>query len=732
MAMTVPSEAKRSLHSRPWLPAVALATAGLAAYWPSFHGVFVFDDASSIVDNATLRHLWPPWGPLSPPSGGLTVSGRPLVNLSLALNYAAGGLDPLGYHAVNLLIHLLCALALFGVIRRTLAAGALPGPSSRWPAGAGAPTAIAWAAALLWELHPLQTESVAYVVQRAEALMGLLYLLTLYCFIRAATEQRSFPVAERGRRSRLPAGGSGADENAARRRFRYWCGLSWLACLCGMATKEVMVSAPVIVLLYDRTFIAGSFREAWSRRRSIHLGLASTWILLAVLVAAGRGRGGTAGFGQGGLTWAYWASQGPAIVHYLRLVPCPYPLILDYGLRWLQPSWSQLPAVLGVVAFAAAALWAVARRPAAGLLGLWFFAILAPTSLVPGGRQTAAEHRMYLALAPVMALLVSEAWIRTAGPARRWRFFIPVAAVAAVFGILTGLRCGDYRNEVGLWADLVSKRPDDAEALHGLGAAYYRAGRLQEAEAALTKASVLGTDPQTLYTLGRLCADLGRGDEAASHYTAALRLRPAYADAEAAFGNLLKTEGRPGEAATHYRRAIGIEPGNAGFHNDLGVALRLLGQPDEALRECQEAISLDPELAEAHHNMGVALSAAGRNADAVGELALAVRLRPSDAETQYDLGVALATADRLPEAIGHYRMAERLGPNDAATRNNLGAALARSGRMDEAVSEFQAAVALIPGNAAYHRNLARALASAGRAAEAEAELSTAVRLEAGR
>ena len=228
---------------------VVLAT--LAAFGNSFTGPFIFDDPGSITDNPTIRQLWPIWKPLSPPSGGETVSERPILNLSLAINYAVSGYSVRGYHVSNLAIHLAAALLLFGVLRRTFL---LPVMVER--SGATA-TPVALAVALLWAVHPLQTESVTYVVQRAESLMGLFYLLTLYCFVRGARSDMRI----------------------------FWYGASVLACLLGMATKEVMVSAPLVVLLYDCTFLARSFRRAWRRRWGYYMALAANWLLLAWLVA---------------------------------------------------------------------------------------------------------------------------------------------------------------------------------------------------------------------------------------------------------------------------------------------------------------------------------------------------------------------------------------------------------------------------------------------------------------
>lgn len=568
-----------------WLPPALIALAALAAYANSFSGPFVLDDGPSIAGNPSIRHLWPLSGPLAPPAGfGLTVEGRPLVNLSLAFNYALSGLHPWSYHALNLLIHLLAGLTLFGVIRRTLA---------KVNGMASAASAAALATALLWTAHPLQTESVTYIAQRSESLMGLCYLLTLYGFIR------------------LSAGGKGR---------RGWATVSILSCLGGMAAKEVMVSAPLVVLLYDRTFVSGSFRAAWRRHGRFFLGLAATWIVLGLLVIREGSRGGTSGFGVGVSAPAYWLSQLPALVRYLQLAAWPINLVFDYGTEWVSRVGEVIPAALLVSALAAATGWALlgsvqseaaaqpaAWRRAAGFAGVWFFAILAPTSLVPGNRQTLAEHRMYLALAPLLATAVVASfwWLRRwAFPGWRSAVALAVAAAILLFCGLTARRNRDYRSELALFADTAAKRPRNAYARANYGTALLAAGR---------------------------------PEAAVGQFEAALRLRPAYPIAEDDLGNALLELGRTAEAIAHYRAALKFDPG----------------------------------LADAHNNLGGALARLGRLAEAEAEIRAALRLQPDDAEAHNNLGGILAGTNRLDLAVEQFREALRLDPNYVAARRNL-------------------------------------------------------------
>ncbi|HUJ71275.1 MAG TPA: hypothetical protein VLZ30_03470, partial [Verrucomicrobiae bacterium] len=356
----------------PWLVIVA----GLLAYLNSFTGPFIFDDPQSILENRTIQHLWPIWQSLSPPhDNGITVAGRPLVNLSLAVNYALGGTEVQGYHVVNLIIHILAGLTLLGVVRRTLLQ-----PKLRERFGAAA-NGLALAVAVLWTVHPLQTESVTYIVQRAESIMGLFYLLTLYCFIRATESQR----------------------------FRLWYGLCIGACALGMASKEVMASAPLMVLLYDRTFVSGSFGEAWLRRWKLYLKLAGTWILLGYLVFfTGSFHNAVINARMRGIgRWTYLLTEPAVMLHYLRLSVWPHPLCFDYNGWPLAGTWPGilLPALVIVILLGTIA-WACKINSAWGFLGAWFFLILAPSSSFVPTDSPAYEHRMYLPLAAVVVAVV--------------------------------------------------------------------------------------------------------------------------------------------------------------------------------------------------------------------------------------------------------------------------------------------------------------------------------------
>lgn len=657
-----------------------LVFAALVAWHTSFSGAFVFDDFSAIVNNPSIRHLWPVWGTWLPRQTDLTVSGRPILNFSLAISYALSGTRVWGYHAVNLAIHILAGLTLFGIVRRTLQRPAscrslLAGDPSRASSLLQSNAVpIAFTVALLWTLHPLQTEAVTYIIQRAESLMGLLFLLTLYCFIRSVGSPRAW----------------------------LWQGGTVATCLLGAATKEVIAVAPLLILLYDRTFVAGTFREAWRHHRWLHLALMATWLPLAGLVATtGWNRGSTAGFGVGPTPWIYWLTQIGALPHYLWLSFWPHPLVADYGMALVKTAGDVVPQALLLLLLAAGTAFSLWRRPALGFLGVWFFAILAPTCVVPVATQTMAEHRMYLPLAAVLVLAV----IGTHRLVGR-RCLLASLALAMSLGWLTMRRNDVYGTELSFWSDIMAKRPENARAYINLGNISLAQGRVAEAIDRYEAALRLQPDlPATESNLSNVLAQAGRPAEAVEHGEAALRLRPDFPDAHINLGNALTQLGRTDEAIAHYEAALRVQPDAADTQVNLGAALVKAGRVDEAIAHYEAALRVEPDRAETEHALAGALMSKGDGPAALWHYTAAVRLKPDFVTARFALGNALAGAGRFADAITEYQAIIRLDPHDVLARNNLGNALMTLGRLDEAIAAYEDALRLQPDNTSVRDNL---------------------------
>jgi Flp pilus assembly protein TadD len=539
-----------------WRP-LLLAAAGVIVYANSLSVPFVFDDLRN-VHPRLIGQLWPP-------SAAFGESARPIANLTLAVDYAIGGLDATGYHATNIAIHVLAALALFGVVRRTLAT-----PALRQRFGHTADS-LAFAAALLWITHPLQTEAVSYVTQRAESLMALFYLLTLYAVIRSASSVRSL----------------------------LWASVAVACCALGMATKQVMVTAPLVVLLYDRTFLAGSFASALRERLGLHLCLAATWTLLVVLFDWGAIAGPNRFAGPdvvGVSMFEYARSQPEIILHYLRLVVWPHPLILYY--RWpVAHDTARIFFSTGVLAaLGLAVLWELRRATAVGFLGASFFLILAPTSSVMPIVDLAFEHRMYLALAPVLLLGVATGQAvlaRLAAP--RWVGAVVLFALAAAFATTTMLRNWDYRSHESLWRTVAAGAPENPRGHMNLGIALTRLGRSEEGLLPLRRALALdGQDAEIHNNLGVALGSLGRSDDAIRHFRLALESSPDYAKPHSNLGLLLHQRGRLTESLPYLARAVELAPDDPIIRANHANTLLRLGRFDEGLAELRASLRLDP------------------------------------------------------------------------------------------------------------------------------------------
>ncbi|MEK6303876.1 MAG: tetratricopeptide repeat protein [Acidobacteriota bacterium] len=616
--------------------AALLIVAGVLIYLNSFKGQIVFDD-TVITDDPSIRQLWPPWGAMtSPPQ-----VSRPLVGLSLAINYAMSGADLWSYHLFNLAIHILAALTLFGVVRRTLLTARLKDRFGK------ASTGLALAVALVWMVHPLHTESVTYLIQRSEAMCGLSYLLTLYCVIRGRT----------GRHAGL------------------WYGTAVLACAAGMASKPVMVTAPIMVAIYDLIFFSDGWKETIKRRAGLYAGLASTWLILAATVHAASSHQDSAGFHLTEMTpLGYFLSQFEVIVYYLRLSLWPYDLCIDYAWPLAVGASKIVPFALVIGALGLLTLLALKRRPETGFLGIWFFLILAPTSSIMPILDLAVEHRTYLSLAAIVALVVLGTYrvaprllplLREEGsPIARWLAIGSVAVVAAWLGSLTVERNSYYHSKMAIWLDDVKKRPDNWRGHNNVGFCLTAQGDLEGALA---------------------------------EYAEALRLYPGAFDALDNMGTCLVNLGRPAEALPYFHRLLEHDPGRKRLHFHFGKALEGLGRLDEAINEYQKELRLKPQSAEAHMQLASVLerqkkfieaAAAYRETLAVAPewpqplCRFALLLVDAEATEVRDTGEALRLADKAVQVSGH----------EPVTLDVQASVYSSIGRFQEAVAVAQEAI----------------------------------------
>ncbi|HEY2909890.1 MAG TPA: hypothetical protein VGI99_06570 [Gemmataceae bacterium] len=631
---------------------VLFALVGLFAYFNSLHGAFLLDDDRFARD----ENIGKPFKS--------EMAARPVISLSLAIDYWIDGRNPRGYHAMNIAVHILAGLFLYDLICRTLLAPRFGGQFDRWAGWIGL------SAGLIWLVHPLNTQAVTYVIQRCESFMGMFFLASLWCYVRGAWSSRG----------------------------RWWFLAAAICCAFGAGCKELMIALPPLALLYDRTFITGSWRESL-RRRWLILGLLAVPPIAGLLALALTGfftdSAGTVGFGVKIYTpYTYALTQTEVILHYLRLAFVPTGLTLDY-LDWkpctsLRDCWLSTSIVLGLLAITALG---VLFRTAWSFPAAWFFVILAPSSSIVPVQDAAFEHRMYLPLAGVVALFAGTiAWA-----ALRWRpasgRSLGIGAGIAIFalGLLTAARNEDYSSPQRLFADNAAKRPANGRVRLNLAVQLFGAGDVAGAEEQLAEAFRL---PLRLPSLRgeqvKVLREAGRSADAVAEARKMHQEQPDSIAAAYELGLSLLVDGQAAEAAPLLKRAAEESPGNKFYRLHNGIALLATGRETDADAEFRSTAAMDPKYAALLNQTSRRIAndpEAKKSNLRLAAWYAAASCRMSDdpsAEFRDTHALTLARVGRFPEAATEAtraaEQARRDGDNYRAERIEARAALFRAGK----------------------------------------------------
>jgi Flp pilus assembly protein TadD len=547
----------------------------------------------------------------------------------------------------NVVLHVLVALALFGVVRRTLLLGGSEDPPLRTHADG-----LALAAALVWVLHPLNTEVVNYVVQRTESMMALCYLTTLYCALRAWSSPQAW----------------------------LWRLAAIAACAAGMASKESMVTAPLMVLIYDRLFLYPSIRSALRERRALYIGLAATWVVLAILMLGGPRT--SVGFDAGVSPVTYFLNQLPVIGRYLWLTLWPVPLVTDYGLP--RPSVGVVEAVVpGVilVALGLLTLYALRRHRMLAFLGVWFFVTLGPTSsVVPIATEVGAERRMYLPLMAIVVLAVIGVYrflVRRgahSGSPQGSPLRTPAIVLAVVCALLaagTFTRTREYQSVRSIAQANVDRYPNGRARL----ALASELVAVNEHTAAMAQIEEAIKDyPQARLAMATEMAASGRLADAVTQAREFIRLLPDNSEVPTArdlIGRALALQGLYEPAVEEFTLLTHARPNDPAPYVSIGDARLRQRRLDEAIASYQSALKLKPGDPDILGQLGLALSAAGRRAEASLAFDNAAAMRPTDLRLLNLLGRALAAEGRYVDAVGPMRRIAELAPKDNQAIDNL-------------------------------------------------------------
>jgi tetratricopeptide (TPR) repeat protein len=553
--------------------AAALGVLTLGLYAPTVDFPFVFDDVNNIRDNPHIRAERLSWDALwRAATHGPTT--RPVAYASFALSYRVGGLEPAAYRWGNIAVHAICGWLVYLLALRLLALhGRLSGqsPPRSFPK---VRVAAALLTAAIFVAHPLQTQTVTYVVQRMASLSALFSLVSLLCWLAG----------------RARTGGP-------RRWFWVAAFASWLLALL---SKENAATLPAVALLIEWFFLR-DLDPAWLRRHAVAIGAVAA-VGVALGVAYLVVWTDSYGWERYGFTPVErMLSELRVLWRYLALVALPLPSWQNLGhevavSRSLLDPPTTLAAGVGLALLFAGLVATARRRRLVAFCGLWFFINqVIESSFVPIALMY--EHRLYLPLVGP-ALLVSHALFGFRPRIAPWAVAAGMALVA-LLAAGTGLRNEVWRDETTLWSDVVSKSPADARAWNNLGQAHEQLGRFEAAEQAFSEAARLDPEyPRAHANLGIALHRLGRIDEALEAYGAALRLEPAIATTWSNRGSAYLALGRWDEAREDYLAALRLAPRSASAHHGIGSALANLGTWDAAAEHLEEALRLDRDNAD--------------------------------------------------------------------------------------------------------------------------------------
>ena len=629
-----------------WLVPVLIAVVTFAAFLPALHNQFVnWDDDKNFLENPHYRGLG--WTQLS--WMWTTHMGHyiPLTWMTFGLDYLLWGMNPRGYHLTNLLLHAANAVVFFFITRRLLTR-ALPSPSER-----GHTLAVSAAfAALVFAIHPLRVESVAWATERRDVLSGLFYLSAVLAYLRACDRE------ERG-------------------RGWYWGAVALFA--GALLSKSMAVNLPVVLMIldvYPLRRLGGSIGW-WSKpARRIYV----EKIPFVLLAAAASAIAVMAQFSiHAALPLAQLSVPGRLAVSayglsfYLGKMIVPVNLSPLYELPRTVSPWA-MPFILSFgLAVAITAIVLSLRRRMLGLPAAWlaYLVVLLPVlGIFQSGPQIAADRYTYLAglgWAILAGAGLLSSWSRLPFLLIGLVVFIPVG-----LGTLTWNQVHVWHDSKTLWAHALAIDPNSSVAQNDFGEALAQQGKLAEAIEHYRQALNIKPDyADAHYNLGGALAQQGKLADAIHHYQRALQITPGDADAHTNWGGALAQQGKLAEAAEHYQQALRIKPDHAAAHNNWGAALTRQGNLAEAIEHYRQAVNIKPDYADAHYNLGGALAQQGKLADAIHHYQRALQITPDDADAHIHWGLALAQQGRLAEAIEHYRQALRINPGHADAQSNL-------------------------------------------------------------
>ncbi len=545
------------------LSLLILAVAGSLAYRNAFSGPFIFDDLTQIVQNPKIFSWQWPWT-------FIENNRRPFLYTSLAFNYHFDGFNSFGYHVFNIRVHILASMMMFLLVRKTLLLPIINQDLRREA------DLLSLSSALIWLLHPIHTQAVTYIIQRAESLMGLLFITSLYCSVRFFTSRKTF-----------------------------WLIAAGVVAIFAGLTKEVTLVLPLIILFYDVTFISLGIHKALKNNRWLYWALSLTWVVMIFLYLTTKSEEKlTAGFGMEGMSpLLYLVNQPAVILHYLRLSFWPDPLVFDYQWPAINRLHVLLPSLAIVGTWVIVLVVMYRRSPKVIFVLLSSLILLLPSSSFIPLKDLIFEYRLYLSLAcgSVFFVLLLRFLVGKLVHIRNQKIVIYtfVALVSLVLGGLTNQRNKVYQSEEKIWLDVIRKQPMNARAYNNLGEFWLRQGHVLQAQDCFLKSLALDTKYADVYAnMTTVLGKLGKLEEALKYAKQAVSISPDFAIGYNNLGSVLSQMGRFSEAVPYFEKTLALGFIREGVFVNLASALNNSGQKKKTRIALEEGLKFFPESAE--------------------------------------------------------------------------------------------------------------------------------------
>ncbi len=724
---------------------------GIILYSNSLNVPYQFDSLSFVESNPFIKNIR---------NLSAIINYAPqrwVTYLTFAINYSINVKNVFSFHLFNLIIHLSNAILIYFLMNILLNLVRVKSEKIEQ-----SKKIIPFLVSLLFVVHPLHIESITYIYQRFTPLVTFFYLASLIFYIRfrrlsftlnddptidkiddkpdKTTKKKSKKKKGKKKSSKPPVKKPEKSTKTPHHQTKGY--IYYLLCLTslvlGMYSKEIMFSAPIMIILIEIYFFDG-FKNGFIKRWKSFIPILLTFLVIPltyIFWVKGMGFSNidlnnisrdTYGYSR----FIYLSTQFNVLMRYLRLFFIPTGLNLDYDFPisktpFEYPTFLHLLILIGLFIIGIR-LYKKHRLISFGII--WFFITISITSSIIPIKDVIFEHRTYL---PSIGFFITTILLIYLICPTRLTNKIPllIIIVCLIFSVLTYKRNELWRDPIKLWSDVVKKSPNKYRPYVNLGNAYNRQEKYEKAIENYLIAIKLS--PKIINTYNNLAAAYlkqEKYEKAVNYYEQVLKLNTNNSPAHNNLGLVMVKQKKYEEAIKHYSEALRIDPYNAQAYTNMGNALTLSGKLEEALPYYHKALEIRPDFISPRYNLSKVLIRLRKTDEALDQLHKLIAISPNYAEAYNDIGNILIKQQKINEGLEYYRKALKINPNNAETHYNLGFFLSQLGKTDEAIKQFSEVLRIEPNSVKTHQNLGLILTRKGKIEEANSHFSKIIKID---